>query len=60
VRILGRDALEKEVVRLRITSGCSAVRCYDETSWIAQKSLAKCAPLMGGLSELAFEPVRYS
>jgi len=32
---------------------------HDETSWIAQKSLAKCAPLMGELSELTLDPVRY-
>ena len=40
--------------------GCVAVRCYDETIWIAQKSLAKCAPLMGEPSELALDPVRYA
>jgi hypothetical protein len=33
---------------------------YDDTIWIAQKSLAKCAPLIGESSELALAPVRYS
>jgi hypothetical protein len=43
-----RDAFENQTV------------CYDETIWIAQKSLAKCAPLMGELSALALDPVTYS
>jgi hypothetical protein len=42
-----------------IPAGRCLVNGYDEISSIAQKSLAKCAPLMGELSELTPDPVRY-
>jgi hypothetical protein len=40
-------------IRLRSPNG------YAVTNSIAQKSLAKCAPLIGELSELIREPVMY-
>jgi len=62
-----RDAFEKQIV-VDLCYGHRGIdqpvvlcgNLYDATIWIAQKSLAKCAPLMGESFELALEPVRYS
>jgi len=42
-----------------VTAIRSCVAGYEETAWIAQKSLAKYGPLIGELSPLTLDPVRY-
>ena len=50
----GRNILIPNVYRIRARH--SAQVYDDETSWIAQKSLARCAPLMGELSDAGLRP----
>lgn len=44
---------------IRNEAASAVLNCYDDTNSIAQKSLVRCAPLIGALSGLTREPVRY-